>query len=417
MHDEAGTDIVTALLRDKRGSVALIAAAVFPCLMAVAAFVDLANVYVSKSSLQMAADAAALGAVLSLPNSSNVTSTALSLVSANTPSGYGTLSTSQDVQAGTWDPVAKVFTAGTASDNAVQVSTHRTRAGSNPVLTFFGGFVGVSAVDVTATAVAVKYGGACATILDASASGALSITGNGQVTMNCSLQVNSTSSTAAQSKGSSTITTGATCVVGGYTGNGWLPTPQTGCPPLSDPLASLPEPSAPALACSLASSSTVPGNCTFTGSVSISGSVTLQPGLYYLKNAQVSVSSNANLSGSGVTIFADANSTLNLGGGGSITLSAPTSGTYAGILIFQSRSTPATATVTLGGNGTLSLDGSLYVPSATLALSGNSSFAGKVGYAICARLTLGGSTSFTFNAFPSSSATPKSLRTHAALVE
>ncbi|GAC1551450.1 MAG: hypothetical protein NVS2B5_08320 [Beijerinckiaceae bacterium] len=151
----------------------------------------------------------------------------------------------------------------------------------------------------------------------------------------------------------------------------------------------------------------------------MSGSVTLQSGLYYFKGATISVTGATNITGSGVTLFLDKNSSLSLGGTGTISLAAPTSGTYAGILLFQSRSTAVSQTISLGGNGTMSLNGTLYVPSATLSMGGNSTLAStsKVGYVIADQLSLGGSTDFTFNAFPTNGVTPPTLAVHAGLVQ
>lgn len=407
--------------RREEGSVAIFAAILLPMLLGVAAFaVDLSNLYYNKSKIQQAADAAALGGVLSLPNTTAVTSTALSLVAENAPADFGTLSTAQDVAVGNWDPSTRTFTASSTNQNAVQVMTHRTAANGNPILTYFGRFVGAQQLAANATAVAVRFGGACVRVLDPSASGAFTDGGSGQIDMNCALQVNSSSGTAAQAKGSSSISTQLTCITGGYSGKGWTPTPKTGCQPLADPLASIPEPTAPS--CSVnnpsVSSGTLASNCTYTGTVSLSGSVNLQSGLYYFKNATIKVTASTSISGSGVMLFLDAGSTMNLGGSGTISLSAGTSGTYAGILIFQSRSTPSNHALTIGGSGTMSLDGTLYAPSATLNMSGNSTNASatKVGYAIADQLSLGGSSSFTFNAFPTSYAIPRTLRVHTGLV-
>ncbi|GAC1329893.1 MAG: pilus assembly protein TadG-related protein [Beijerinckiaceae bacterium] len=392
-----------------------------PVVLAGTAFaIDLSYVYYNKSRIQQAADAGALAAVLALPNTGTAGTQALQLVSSNTPTSFGTLSTNADVTFGTWDASTKTFTISAANQNAVQVKTHRTVANGNPILTFFGKFVGAPYVEVNATGTAVRFGGACVRVLDPSAAPAFTNGGSGKVSLDCALQVNSSSANAAQSQGSSTISTSSTCVSGGYTGTGWSPTPTIGCKVLADPLASIPEPAAPT-SCTVnnptVSSGTLNSNCTYTGTVSLSGSVTLQSGLLYFKNATINVSSSTNINGTGVTMFLDANSTLSLTGNGTISLSAPTSGTYAGLLIFQSRSTPVSHTLTIWGNGTMSLNGTLYAPSATLSMGGNATLIEtKVGYVIADKLSLAGSSDLKFNAFQSSGVTPPTLAVHAALV-
>lgn len=403
--------------RADQGSVVTLAALMFPVLMMAAALtVDLGNLYYNKATLQRAADAAAIGAVLALPTSATVTSRALDLAGKNTPSSFGSIAANQDITIGTWDPATRTFAAGGTTPNAVEVRTHRTVANGNAISTYLTKFAGLSYLETNARALAIKYGGACVIILDGSASAALNISGSGQINMNCPLQVNSSSNAGARAGGSSTINTIYTCVTGGYSGNGWSPVPKTGCAALKDPLASIPEPAAPLTTCTAPSASgTISSGCTYTGKITLSGSLTLQGGLIYFKNAQVSVASNTTITGSGVTLFLDAGSTLNLGGGGDINLSAATSGVYAGILVFQSRSTPGNTTLSLGGGGSLALNGTLYAPSATISLSGSSSYSGKVGFLISNQLTLGGSTSFTFNAFPTSTAKPRSMLGHAGL--
>jgi hypothetical protein len=412
---------VRLFLRDTRGGVAVIGALAFSALLGCAAFaIDLSNLFLNKSQLQSAGDAAALGAVLAIPDSTAAKQRALDLVNRNTPSGYGSLSTAQDVVLGTWDSGTKTFAPSTGDQNAIQVRTYRTAGRGNAIPTFFGRFVGLRKLDTEAVSVAVKIGGACVFVLDPSASGALTVSGSGKMAMNCPLQINSSSASAAKSGGAARVQTAMTCVVGGYSGGGFTPAPTTGCPALKDPLASVPEPAAPS--CTVAnptiSSGIAPSNCTYTGTVSLDGSITLQSGLFYFKNATIKVSNSTNISGSGVTLFLDPGSTLSLNGGGTISLSAATEGSYKGILIFQSRSAPSSRVLSLGGSGTLSLNGTLYAPSSELQLSGNSTYANatKMGYAVSRTLSVGGSGEFSFNSFPTTGVSPRNMLTHASLV-
>ena len=116
--------------------------------------------------------------------------------------------------------------------------------------------------------------------------------------------------------------------------------------------------------------------------VSGNASLTFKPGVYILAGGGLTVSGNASLSGSGVMLF-NAGSAYNaatgsdggtygsitLSGNGTDTLSAPTTGTYAGILIFQDRNN--SRALTLSGNATLGTSGTIYAPLASLTLSGN----------------------------------------------
>ncbi|MGH1570991.1 pilus assembly protein TadG-related protein [Methylobacterium sp. P31] len=139
------SDVRRTFGRDQQGSMAI----AMPFLMlAVAGFtglaVDVGNLYYTKLKLQKITDNAAAGAVLFLPDPTKATSTATNLVGLNTPSGYGTVAQSTDIQLGTWDSTAKTFTVTSSGQNAVKVTAHRLAGApyNNPVLTYFGGVLG-----------------------------------------------------------------------------------------------------------------------------------------------------------------------------------------------------------------------------------------------------------------------------------
>ena len=103
----------------------------------------------------------------------------------------------------------------------------------------------------------------------------------------------------------------------------------------------------------------------------------MSSGTYIIKGGGFSVSGNANISGSGVMIVNAGSAypstggtygSITLSGNGSYNLSPPTSGTYAGIVIFQSRDN--SKALTLSGNAS-GMTGTVYAPAAQLAESGN----------------------------------------------
>jgi prepilin-type N-terminal cleavage/methylation domain-containing protein len=167
-----------------------------------------------------------------------------------------------------------------------------------------------------------------------------------------------------------------------------------GCPllwagpisPPNDPLATLTAPSPPPPG----------GSCTKSGSVT-----TCQPGTYaadpkpgtgptggvttivfnsgnYVFNNGLTVNGNLAVQGSGVFFYiSGGKATLTTT---SVNLSAPSSGAYQGILLFQSR-TNTTNTVVLGANnaGASSLQGMIYVPKASVQFNNNNNMALTVG--------------------------------------
>jgi hypothetical protein len=91
----------------------------------------------------------------------------------------------------------------------------------------------------------------------------------------------------------------------------------------------------------------------------------LQPGLYYIEG---SLTIQGSVTGSGVTFFMK-DGGIRTNGSASLSLSAPTSGEYAGMLFW---SAPAnTADHRFNGNGATDLDGVIYLPKGDLTFNGN----------------------------------------------
>ncbi len=404
--------------RNESGGVMIVFALICATLFAfIALAVNSGNLYYNKSRIQAAADAAALGAVLFLPSSASATTQAVSLAASNVPASFGTITSSSDVVVGTWNPLSRTFTASATNQNAVKVLTHRTASNGNAVSTFFGGFVAKPTVDVQAQAIAVKMTGSCVIALDSSSQNSFFAGGSGSTNINCPLQVNSTNNQAAYTQGGSTVSASKICVTGGYKGNGFNPSPTTGCPVLTDPLASMAEPAQPSSNCTApASGGTMASNCTYSGTVTISGNTTLQSGIIYFHNAAVKMGSNANVSGSGVVLFFDSGSSFDFTGASNVDITPPSTGTYEGVAIFQSRSTPSTTTDKVWGSGTLSLGGTVYAPSCQLAMGGNSTLTISVGYAIAATMSFGGSSNLTVGSVGAGGSSPRMLRVHTGLV-
>ena len=113
--------------------------------------VDIAHLRVVKTQLQFAADSAARSAATSI-SSGNATSNAIAAAALVSVDGTPVVIQASDVVIGTWSGTS--FTAGGASPNAVRVSVPRTAARGNAVAVWWGGIMGKSSADVTATATA-----------------------------------------------------------------------------------------------------------------------------------------------------------------------------------------------------------------------------------------------------------------------
>jgi hypothetical protein len=262
---------------------------------------------------------------------------------------------------------------GTASLGA---GTHTITAVYNGDPNFLGGSASLSQVVQVAAA---SFHGLL--VLDPTASGSLTLSGNASVQFPAAVQVDSSSATALSASGNASLGGTVIDVVGGYrrTGNAaFNPTPVTGAAYEADPLAGLPAPSAGTNQGSV----NVSGNNSLTINpgtytqivVSGNGQLTMNAGIYIIQGGGMSVTGNATVTGNGVTIYNAGNGNgncggLSLSGNGVINLSAPTCGPYAGILIFQARDN--TRALSFSGNGTFKLGGIVYAPAAPLSESGN----------------------------------------------
>jgi hypothetical protein len=188
---------------------------------------------------------------------------------------------------------------------------------------------------------------------------------------------NSSASDAIKIQGSAAVQTDCLITVGGVVLNN-PPTmvckaPITQALPAADPFASLPAPAATNPCQNDNKSALKPG--TYCSGMNLSGNVTLDPGVYVVQG-NLKINANANISGSGVTIFMSGNSTVSINGNATVTLSAPTSGTYSGVLFYGDR-TGTAAQSTFNGTASSLLTGAIYFPRQQVNYLGN--FSGKNG--------------------------------------
>lgn len=110
------------------------------------------------------------------------------------------------------------------------------------------------------------------------------------------------------------------------------------------------------------------------------GDMVFAPGLYCVTNSPGPF--HGAISGTHVTFFITRNDfTLKFNGGGNLTATAPTSGEFAGVLMFSDAELCSTGllrnqSVDFRGNGTGDITGSVIMPSATVTMYGNSNSRG-----------------------------------------
>jgi hypothetical protein len=353
--------------RRQRGQSLVLAAILITVLIGFTGLVvDGGEASAEQEAVRGAADAAALAGVYSLGKGS--TTVAATIYA-------GQLLTAATLPAA--DLLITYLDAG-AAPTAVAASVHTVRAVvTDDHQTFFLGALGIATIRLTATAEAVtSVGGAasCAiclmgpggTTLDAANGGTLTITGGSVVVDSTAAIAIGLAANASLSAPSTTIATGGSYRLGA--GATITPSPVSGSA-VSDPFPSLPAPvvagAAGAYTAPAGASALAPGVYS-TIAVPAGATLTLNPGTFVI-TTRLSITGGT-VTGSGVTLYmacATYPTACAVGGSGgsvsmtsgSLTLSPPTSGTYAGLTLFADRANLASSTFS---QSTVSVSGTWY---------------------------------------------------------
>jgi hypothetical protein len=252
------------------------------------------------------------------------------------------------------------------------------------VPTIFMGIVGFDAVTVEARATAIHAPGIPICVLSLSPNAEHGIEIEGTTTLhaiNCAVHANSNQIAALDASGGGFGWATGFCARGGYLGVGWTPLPRSGCSYIPDPFSGLPVPDD--LSCDYNNKKLNNGTHTISPGVYCGGLdvlahaiVTMQPGVYVMKNGPLSLHSWSDITGVGVTIyFYGNNAVLDHRSGSVIDLTAPTTGDYAGIAIAQHAGSSVGLTSSLAGGADIRLVGSLYFPTQILDMRGGADYA------------------------------------------
>ena len=367
--------LVQGLIGDKKGGVVIYTAILLPTLISfVGLGVDVALWHVTKRQTQAMADSAALSGsmeIIRVETNPNVVGAALAEAVQN-----GFVVGSSDQITINNPPISGGYT---SNANAVEVVV-RVRS---PRL--------LSAlmddqerwISSRATGLA-EQNNTCLWSLEPTAPAAISVSGGSTVDFTCGVFSNSTDPEAINMNGNSSCITGSEIkAVGGVAIGCVDPAPITGVLPLSDPLAELPVPTSTGCTYSGNVSVTSSQNATlspgtYCGNIKIltSGTVTLQPGIYYMDGSGINIGSNATVVGSGVTIYMAAggqtSDNINISSGATVSIEAPLTGPYAGIIIYQDRDSNPNITHSLTGGAYMDLAGIIYAPNQEVVFSGGS---------------------------------------------
>lgn len=255
------------------------------------------------------------------------------------------------------------------ADNPVQIrvdvasdKTSVTAVVEQTVRLTFGSFVGMSSSTITAKAKASVIGKMrlCMLALDPAAAGAFNLEKSAQVTAyDCALYSNSKSASGMVGRDNAMARAQTICSAGGAstTRANFTPNPQSSCPVIPDPLADRPAPEIgtcmtlpsgatkkPKAGKNLIDQSVTLYPGTYCGGLEIrkNAVVTLNPGIYVMKDGPLLVTQSAALSGTDVAFyFTGDKGSLLFDKKTTISLSAPVNGPMAGLLMSEERAVSA----------------------------------------------------------------------------
>jgi hypothetical protein len=355
---------ISRYLKNRRANVAIITAFALP---AIVGFCGLAGEtvywYFRQRDMQGAVDVAAYDGAIALRGGSDAASVT-------------SVATADAVKSG-W-----VSSAGTITVHTPPTSgTHQIARAVEVILTenqqrYFTGLFKSGTVPISTRAVAVyeNLGNACLLALDKSKSAAMQFWGNTTSTFtNCNAYSDSISSTGFAVGGSANATMPCALSAGGFNVDSGLhltdcDATTSNAAVIPDPYRTLPAPPIPNGCTNGNMSALNPGK--YCNGLSINGTTTMSPGIYVISGGTLKINANAVLSGSGVMFYLTNGATVQMNGNATVNLSAPTSGTYSGVLWYGDRTQPY-AQQQINGNSASVMTGAIYFPSQEVDYQGN----------------------------------------------
>ena len=375
--------------RSRRGNIAIISGLAMPCLVGFCGMgADVGYWYYRQRVLQGAADIAAYNGAVAL----SAGASASSVISGG----------SGDATTNGWQSSNGTITVNTPPTSGTHKDSHSVEV----ILTeneprFFTNLFSGSTVKVSVRAVANYQvaGRACMLALDKTAKNAFQFSGNNTTNLtDCNVMSDSLNSQSLGVDGNSSVTVPCAIAVGGVDASGTLnltscKSPTSNAEPAPDPYSSLPAPTIPSTCTSVpASGNLSPGK--YCGGLSIKDTRTLNSGIYVISGGDFSLNANANITGSNVMFYLTNGATLKFNGSANFNLSAPTSGTYSGILFFSDRS-QASASQQVNGTSSSVLTGALYFPTQALTINGDYSGANGCMQAVADTITFSGNSTLS----------------------
>ena len=400
---ERGEDGMRKLLRnlwnDERGNTIILAAAAMPLLIGSAGLAtDTIQWALWKRQLQRAADSAAIAGVYDrFANEGATTNTAAAVDHDITLNHH----TNITLQAG----YPQVSYPADAGNNKNQV---RVVLAVKRPLSFSGMFMSdAPLIRTAAQAAAVQSSGEfCVLSLQNNSKTGIQATGNNSIVMDCGMMTNSTATNAAAGQGSASVTATTLAASGGIQqSNTWtVGSYQPYSPSLEDPYEDLDPDGDEKAECAShphappADSNTSPGPtisaatdgnngvyCMTSLSIGSNRFLTLKDGLFLIDGGNVNIQGKLFLTNATLVLTNQSGSpsatigTMDMNASGQISATAPTTGKWAGMAIYQDRravDNAPTGNITanspnkINGNSTAKITGVVYFPSQQVTYNG-----------------------------------------------
>lgn len=384
------------LANSERGNVLILVGLSMPMLVGLAGLgTDTIQWSLMKQQLQRSADSAALNGAYAKAQSENATTNAnLDLV--KTLDGF----------TGVGISVQNAPTSGPFAGNTRAVRVALTYSEALPFSSLF--LTNPPVITVDATAAVLNNGDYCVISLEDTNTTGITFAGNSTVNLGCGVASNASGSAAITASGSTSVRASPIAAVGSVPASGNY---QTGTSlvsysiPQRDPFALLPDPTSSIENPCRGGNLTVNSNQTQTinpgcfTSMTVRGSLTMNPGVYYIKGGNFTTNAQSSVIAIGVTIIMTGSGTnignVDMNGGAEIRMSAPTSGPYQGVIFYKDRDAPASFNDVFNGGASGFFLGAIYMPSQTVTLSGNSAFTTDCLQIVSRKVTMTGNTRIT----------------------
>ncbi len=354
------------LWQDEVGGLLAYTALALPVMLGFAGLsVDISLWYADARQGQSAADSAAIAGALEVMRSNSDEDAVEAAATAEAANrGYST--SNGDSVTVNYPPESGI---NEDSMDSVEVILARTSNG------FFSQIFSNNVPNVTSRAVGVgDFNDTCVWSLNPDAQSAIKVAGGAQVNLGCGVLSNSNDDNGLTTAGGGCLNATKIKVVGGSGGGCYSSTPLTGATPITDPLASVGPPSSytPGV-CDYLDNITVNGGetlelnpGTYCGTIKIvsNGVINLNPGVYNLDDAGISIGASGTLTGTDVNFYltAENDDNIKFSANATVDLVADGSGELPGILFYHDRNSPDNVTHTFSGGASMHVEGILYFP-------------------------------------------------------